>query len=144
MATEKQRRAFDTVGVNGGNISKAMVTAGYSKEVSKRTDKLTRTKGWKELMDKHFPDSELAALHKKLLKKKEVIVVSDGAREGSHLEWTGQPHTDSLKALETAYKLKSRFVEGESGNKTLILMVTGETAQRYGIKPTQLPENSSS
>lgn len=132
--------AFDKVAENGGNISKAMREVGYTPISAATPKKLTNSKGWQELMKKYFPDSKLASLHKKLLEKKEVIVVSDGAKEGSHIEWTGQPHTDALKALETAYKLKARYpTEGEGGSKTLIINITGETALRYGI----LPNNTS-
>ncbi len=72
MATIKQQKAFKEVGVNGGNISKAMKAAGYGKEVSKRTDKLTKTKGWKELMEKHLPDSLLGKKHKELLESRKL------------------------------------------------------------------------
>lgn len=118
MATIKQKKALDNVVVNGGNITKAMLDAGYSPNTANTPQKLTKSPAWQELMKKHFPDSKLALLHKKLLEKKEVIVVSDGAQNGSHLEWTGQPHSDSLKALETAYKLKGKLKEGESPTLT--------------------------
>lgn len=114
MATLKQKRVLDLVAENGGNISKAMREAGYTNITAATPKKLTNSKGWQELMQKHFPDSKLAALHKKILEKKEVLIVSDGAKEGSHLEWTKQPHTDALKALEVAYKIKGRMKEAEN------------------------------
>ena len=64
MPTIKQKKAFKEIGVNGGIISKAMVVAGYTKEVSKRTDKLTKTKGWQELMEHHLSDRLLAKVHR--------------------------------------------------------------------------------
>ena len=64
MPTIKQREAFKEIGVNGGNISKAMKKAGYSKEVVKRTDKLVKTKGWKELTRRFLQDSSLLKVHK--------------------------------------------------------------------------------
>lgn len=72
MATLKQKKAFREIGVNGGNISKAMSSAGYSPSVSKRTDKLTNTVGWKELMDKYLPDSKLGEKHQQLLNSTKV------------------------------------------------------------------------
>lgn len=126
MATPKTRMAFAKVLEKGMSVSAAMREVGYSHETAKVPTKLTRSKGWKELMNKHFPDSKLAALHKKLLEKKETIVLSDGAQNGSHIEWTGQPHTDALKALETAYKLKGRYSEEALGdtrpNQTVIII----------------------
>lgn len=114
MATIKQKLALANMVENGGNMGKAMIEAGYSPNTSKSPTKLTNSKGWEALMKKHLPDSSLAALHRKLLNKKEVLIVSDGGREGSHLEWTGQPHTDSLKALEVAYKIKGKIKEADT------------------------------
>ena len=65
--------------VNGGIISKAMLSAGYSKETSKRTDKLTKKKGWIELMEQNLPDSLLAKKHKALLNKTEKIAKNNNA-----------------------------------------------------------------
>lgn len=120
MATLKQKRALALVVEKGRSVSSAMREVGYSPQTAVDPGKLTRSKGWAELMQKHFPDSKLANLHRKFLEKKEVIVVSDGAREGSHLEWTGQPHPDALKALELAHKLKGRPSSDPLGNTTNI------------------------
>lgn len=67
MPTIKQKKAFQELGVNGGNLTKAMKVAGYSAEVSKRTDKLTKTKGFKELMEEYLSDEDLAKAHRELL-----------------------------------------------------------------------------
>lgn len=120
MSTIKQRTALAKAVENGGVISTAMIAAGYSPATAKTPQKLTQSKAWAELMKKHFPDSKLASLHKKILEKKEVIVVSDGAKDGSHLEWTGQPHTDALKGLETAYKLKNKYTADSDPDKPTI------------------------
>lgn len=149
MATLKQKRALDVVGENGGNVSKAMEAVGYSKMTAKTPQKLTNSKGWQELMKKHFPDSKLAALHKKLLEKKEVIVVSDGAKEGSHIEYTGQPHTDALKALETAYKIKGKMKEGETPTpvapSTVVIINYGnrDNNPAVQVRATPIPDTSS-
>lgn len=108
----KQKVAFKEV-VKGSSLTQAMIKAGYSRSTAKRTNKLTRTHGWQELIEKYLPEKDLAKLHKRLLQKEEVIVVSDGAKEGSHIEWTGQPHSDALRALETGYKLRGRMREKE-------------------------------
>lgn len=70
MPTIKQRKAAIEVGVNGGNISKAMRTAGYSENASKRTDKLTQTRGWAELMEEYLPDDLILKSLKEDIKKK--------------------------------------------------------------------------
>ena len=48
MATPKQKLAVEAV-VNGSNLTNAMKVANYAASTSKRTNKLTRTKGYKEL-----------------------------------------------------------------------------------------------
>ena len=73
MATIKQKRAFKEVGENGGNISKAMKVAGYSiTKPNVSTEKLTKSKGWEELMEKHLPDSLLAKKHRELLNSTDI------------------------------------------------------------------------
>lgn len=129
MATIKQKLAFKEV-VKGSTISGAMVKAGYSPTTAHRTNKLTRTKGWSELMDKHLPDSALAKRHRQLLNKNDVN--------------TELPETMAVsKALDMAYRMKGRYADPEErGNKTLIVMISGETSKRYGINP--IPSDSSS
>lgn len=51
MATEKQKKAVDNMAENGGNVSKAMKDAGYSDETAKTPQKLTESKGFRELCD---------------------------------------------------------------------------------------------
>jgi NAD-dependent DNA ligase len=67
MPTFKQKKAFKEIGENGGNISKAMESAGYAKSITHATEKLTNSKGWKELLEQHIPDSLLSEKHKELL-----------------------------------------------------------------------------
>jgi len=94
MATLKQQKAFKEAGVNGGNISQAMKTAGYSESVSKRTDKLTNTKGWQELVEEYLPDSELARVHQEGLRATNIDKPDFSVRH---------------KYLDTAYKLKGSY-----------------------------------
>ncbi|MDO8487563.1 MAG: hypothetical protein Q7S45_04665 [Candidatus Curtissbacteria bacterium] len=51
MATFKQKLAASKLVENGGNIGEAMKSAGYSKNTAKTPQKLTESKGWRELMD---------------------------------------------------------------------------------------------
>lgn len=51
MATLKQRKALENMVENGGNASKAMRDAGYSPATAENPDKLTESKGFKELAD---------------------------------------------------------------------------------------------
>ena len=71
MATIRQKKAFKAV-LKGSTISGAMVKAGYSATTATTTGKLTKTKGWNELMQQHIPDSSLAEAHREMLEQKEV------------------------------------------------------------------------
>lgn len=50
MATLKQKKAATNLIKNGGNVSKAMVDAGYSKATANTPQKLTESIGYKEIM----------------------------------------------------------------------------------------------
>lgn len=107
MPTIKQKTAFKEV-VNGSTIKTAMRKAGYSEETSKRTNKVTRTKGWEELLEKHIPDKLLAERHKELLNKREVYKIGHG--EDTEYEMSDQPDTNAVKAaIDMAYKLKGKY-----------------------------------
>lgn len=119
--------------VKGSTISGAMLKAGYAETTAARTNKVTETQKWKELVAKHISDTKLTKLHDRLLKKEEAIVISDGAQNGSHIEWTKQPHSDSLRALEMGYRLKGKFPkeEGNASNQVLVINISGETDARF-------------
>lgn len=67
MATVKQKKAIAKVVENGGNVSKAMVDAGYSAATAKTPQKLTESKGWDELMGDLLSDKKLIEKHDSLL-----------------------------------------------------------------------------
>jgi len=117
-ATIKQKLAFQEV-VKGSTLTDAMSVAGYSDSTSKRTNKLTRTKGWSELMEEHLPDSSLAKRHRQLLNKNDKDETPDVQAVS--------------KALDMAYRLKGYYEDKETGNKTLVINLTGDSANRYGI-----------
>lgn len=128
MPTLKQRKAFLATGVNGGNISQAMKTAGYSKSVSKRTDKLTRTKGWQELMNEFIPDSLLAKKHKELLtvpiRKRRYI-------KGELIDETEELDSQAIsKGLDMGYKLKGKYAPEKIDHTTLGEKITTENKEQ--------------
>lgn len=51
MTTTKQKRALDIMVENGGVASRAMIDAGYSVETARTPSKLTRSKGFQQLLD---------------------------------------------------------------------------------------------
>lgn len=80
-------------------MGEVMVEAGYSENTAIAPTKLTKSKGWIELMEKHLPDSLLAKKH----------------LEGLNAVFTDKYNTDAEdfatrhKYLETAYKIKNKM-----------------------------------
>lgn len=95
MATITQKKAFKAV-VGGSSLTSAMKQAGYSDSTAQRTNKLTATKGWQELMDTYLPDEELAAKHRAFL--------------NSEREEIG------VKALDMAYKARGNYAPDKTLN----------------------------
>ena len=63
----RAKKALDNLVVNGGNITKAMIDAGYSVATANTPQKLTESRGWQELMAEYLPDVDIAEKHKQLL-----------------------------------------------------------------------------
>jgi hypothetical protein len=140
MATLKQKLAFKEVGVNGGNISKAMKSANYAPSITHATEKLTNSKGWQELMNKFLPDKLLAQKHLEGLEANRIISanITYGEADEKTNDFIEVPDQATRhKFLDTAYKLKGRYITDDNiGNKTLIINIVPETAQRYAIPPS--------
>lgn len=66
MATVKQKLAFKKV-VDGSTLTKAMKDVGYAESTSLRTNKLTRTQGWQELVEHYIPDKLITKRHNEQL-----------------------------------------------------------------------------
>lgn len=65
---QRQLRAIAIAAENGGNVSRAMREAGYSPKTAENPSKLTTTPAWKDLMEKHLPDSLIGETHESLMK----------------------------------------------------------------------------
>lgn len=116
MTSVKQKKAFNNMVDNGGNISKAMVDAGYSPATANTPQKLTESKGWKELMETYLPDDFLAKKHKELLDK-----VDD----------KGLIDTNAVKGgLDMAYKLKGAYAPDKNINININQEMTPEALER--------------
>lgn len=123
MATVKQKKAFDIAVENGGNMSRAMREAGYSPATAKTPDKLTKSDGYKELMEEYGLTEGLIAR----------ALVNDIKKKPKN-------RVAELKLASEILGMKA--VQGTGENKTLIINITGETAQRYGLTASN-PETSS-
>lgn len=110
MATIRQKQALAKMVENGGIISKAMEDVGYSSNTAHTPQKLTESKGWKELMDEYLPDSLLVSKHNALLNKKEKLLRNNMSTKKVEVVDTGQIDTQAVsKGLDMAYKLKGSY-----------------------------------
>jgi len=107
MATLRQKKAVKILVGNGGNVTAAMREADYAEATVNTPQKLTESKGYKELMDEVLPDSFLAKKHKELLTtpiKRRVFIKGDLETETEELD------TQAVKAgLDMAYKVKGSY-----------------------------------
>lgn len=147
MPTENQKAAVKETLENlrqGKKVAlgKILRKHGYSENVSKQPSIVTESKGWQQLLEEALPDELLNKVHKQFLKKKEKIVVGVG-KGFTQIEDTGQPHTDALKAIEMARKLKGHFIDRTdltSGGKPIVL-IDQATATKYAIAPSPTPDS---
>ena len=133
MASEiKVKEAFKNALENGGSVSRAMRDAGFSPATSKNPQKLTKTKAWQALTQKYLPDKHLAEKHREFLDSKRIIRT---IKKGDIETEISETDRNAVQALDMAYKLKRRYGEEGIGDKTLIINISGETADRYKMLP---------
>lgn len=114
MATIKQKKAFEKIVENRGNVVQSMRDAGYAEKTLKNPKNLTDSDGWKELMDQHLPDKLLAKVHKEGLQattKKPHLVDRDDKGRPVYEYIPEDDYSTRHRYLETAYKLKAKFPE---------------------------------
>ncbi len=91
MSTIKQKIAIAKLVENGGNVNKAMVSAGYSRTTAKTPKKLTESLGWKELVEKYLSEEKLMKTHLSLLNSS---------------NWRARAN-----ALDKAYKILGKYIK---------------------------------
>lgn len=148
--TIKQKKAFDRIIENHGNISRAMIEVGYDETTAKNPKNLTNSNGWKELMATHLSDEKLAKVHEEGLEAGSKIII-DGKDTGLLVPDYSVRH----KYLDTAYKLKGSYAPEKSVNidvsvdtegieelKELAKTLNASIKQSYGDKPEDPKETS--
>ncbi len=140
MATPKQKIAIKKV-LNGKAVKHAMEEAGYAPSTANTTGKLTRSKGWAELTDKYISDKALAKVHKEGLEA--TTWYQEGLGKGETVLVEKPDYSVRHKYLESGYKLKGRYQSDKDINKTLIVVIANQSAERYGISTPQEPRDSS-
>ncbi len=102
--TNKQRIAAKKMVENGGNISSAMRIAGYSDSMIKNPQKVTKSKGFKEILENiGLDDKSLAKALKEGLEANKVIIIS----KNKNPTYISKPdYGIRHRYLETALELK--------------------------------------
>lgn len=135
MPTTRAKRAIKNVG-NHRSDKAALIAADYSPSYA-ASGHIKKTKGFRELMEKALPTGMLLKKHRELIAKEELLIVSDGNKDGAHVEKTGQPHSDALRALDMAYKLRGEYPKeavNPNGGTVILINVSSAGAEKYGIK----------
>lgn len=108
-----------------------MIEAGYSKQTSLKPSLLG--KGFAELIEKALPDSHLLKKHKEFLNAPRLV---RSFRKGELETEVEETDPSAVKALDMAYKLKGKYSTEGGTNNILIVNVTAEAANKYGIRKT--------
>src|SRR5574341_427314 len=112
MATIKQLKAIENVVENRGNVSKAMLDAGYDETTAKNPKNLTESRAWQDLMDKYLDDKRLVRVHAEGLgarRKRAEIVDRDDKGRPVYQYFDEPDYFARHKYLETAYKIKDKL-----------------------------------
>lgn len=130
--TLNQKKVFDKVQKqvrNGENISISKAireSKAYSPHVARQPSKVTRTKGWKELMDTLLPDSLLAKVHHEGLSATQVRFTPEG--EQIRVE----DYATREKYLKLGYEIKNK-IKPDSGKNTVNVQFIVNDEQRKRI-----------
>jgi len=140
MPTIKQRKAAQKVVENHGNISRAMLEAGYTPASAKNPKNLTESRGWNELMEEYLSDEKLFKAHEDALEANKVISAHSAKEATAETDdFIEVPdHAIRLKAAELGYKVKGKLRDGGSINiqGEKVLVVPAELMEKYGITPS--------
>lgn len=119
MALLKQKLAFKKV-VKGSSITQAMKDVNYAPSTAARTNKLTSSKGWQELLEEYLPEKDLLRVAKEGLSATSVRFTPEGERIDV------ADFATRHKYVETGLKTRGKLQSNEGGNTTNILNIYSE------------------
>ena len=130
--TIKQARAIKNILNTSESLGQAMVRGGYSVATSKKPQVLTESNTWRKVMAQYLPDHKLFKTHEEALTATKWNDFT-GDREADH--------NIRLKAVDMAYKLKGRDVQGNTSNTQINISFDGTgyipPQNTLDIKPTK-------
>jgi len=142
--TIKQKIAIEKVVENHGNVSRAMLEAGYDPTTAKNPKNLTQSKSWMVLMDQYIPDDKLLAKHEEALEAvkpigAQILIDKDGKTISKENEGMIEvpDHVVRLKAVELGYRVKGKLRPEEgAGLEAKILVIPTELINKYDTATT--------
>lgn len=111
--TKRQRLAVSKILENKGPVGKALREVGYSEGIATNPRLVTESKGFQQVM-------QTMGLTEELLTS---CLVEDIHRKKDN----------RLGELTLGFKLHGKLRETQEGNKTLVLITSGESATRYNL-----------
>jgi len=131
MPTKRQQTAAVKLVENGGNVSKAMIDAGYSPATAKTPQKLTQSEGFQMLMQQMgITDELLVETIKGVLSANKMVVMG---KESTDSFVDIQPdHPTRHKFLETTLKLKG-LSKGEGSTSITFIAHAREQQGIYDL-----------
>ena len=103
LKKEVKKIVIKNMVANGGNLRKAVREAGYSAAYA-HSNKITKTKGWKEAVEEAIDINDVLREHKRALKAKRQSNI-----KGLLIDSEFPDHDVRLKAVDMAYKLKGLY-----------------------------------
>ncbi len=144
--TLRQKQAFTEMVGNGGNKAKALREVGYSPAVVNNPQKVTESKGWKQLEEEYFPLDQIAEVQAIVLKAKRYIYLDeeyeheikskDGNVIGTETRIRKvQTEVDDIqnliKALDIAYKVRGMYPKEQKGDLNINVFSLADLAERH-------------
>jgi len=131
MATTKQQNALANVVGNGGNVTKAMIDAGYSPNTANTPQKLTQSKAFVQYMEEAgVTDTKIVQVLREGLDASKAVVMG---KESSDSFVDVQPDFQTRhKYLETALRVKG-IGQDKDGGSTSFIQIINEKGSRYNI-----------
>jgi len=131
MATTKQQNALANVVGNGGNVTKAMIDAGYSPNTANTPQKLTQSKAFVQYMEEAgVTDTKIVQVLREGLDASKAVVMG---KESSDSFVDVQPDFQTRhKYLETALRVKG-IGQDKDGGSTSFIQIINEKGSRYNV-----------
>lgn len=113
MTTFKQKKAVKNLVENGGNVSKAMIDANYSPATAKTPQKLTESKGFKQLCEE--------------------VGLTDELIISSLVEDIKEKPKNRKPELELGAKIKGMLIDKKEPQGNLQIIIPSVVAESFNI-----------